>query len=88
MWRTKIGERTLRGREWDLFREGLSTLWDQIGDSVDVPEACATGVGVFDRLQPAAKLAILALVGTALRDENEPCPELAALKVSRGRTCP
>jgi len=79
MWRTKIGERTLRGCEWDLFRAGLSALWEQIGDSFDEPELCATGIGVFDRLQPAAKLAMLALVGTALRDEHEPCPELTAL---------
>src|SRR4029077_15619055 len=43
------------------------------------PEGCETGVGVFDRLQPAAKLAMLALVGTALGDENESCPELTAL---------
>jgi len=28
----------LRRFEWDVFREGLSTLWDQIGQSVDDPE--------------------------------------------------
>jgi hypothetical protein len=69
----------LRGCEWDLFRAGLSTLWDQIEVWVDDSDLCATGIGVFDRLEPAAKLAMLALVGTALRDENEPCPELTAL---------
>ncbi|MFI5458517.1 MAG: hypothetical protein ACHRXM_24050 [Isosphaerales bacterium] len=79
MWRTKIGERTLRGCEWDLFREGLASLCHQIEVARDAPELCTTGIGVFDRLQPAAKLAMLALVGTALRDENEPCPELTAL---------
>jgi len=79
MWRTKIGETTLQGCEWDLFREGLWMLWDRIEDSVDDPGLCATGVGVFDRLQPAAKLAMLALAGTALWDEKEPCPERTAL---------
>jgi hypothetical protein len=79
MWRTPIGERSLRGCEWDLFCQGLSTLWDQIEVSLDEPELSSTGVSVFDRLQPATKLAMLALVGTALRDDDEPCPELTAL---------
>jgi hypothetical protein len=79
MWRTQIGKRVLRGSEWDLFREGLSTLWDQVEMSHVDPELCMTDVGVFDRLQPAAKLAMLALVGQALHDEAEPCPDLTAL---------
>jgi len=28
MWWCPEGERVLRGAEWDLFRVGLSTLWD------------------------------------------------------------
>jgi hypothetical protein len=79
MWRTSIGERTLRGKEWDLFREGLSMLWDRITMSRRDPHLCMTGVGVFDDLQPASRLAMLALVGKALHDEAEPCPDLTAL---------
>jgi hypothetical protein len=30
MWWTSAGERVLRGAEWDLFREGLSCLWDEV----------------------------------------------------------
>ena len=79
MWRTPSGERVLRGCEWNLFREGLSLLWDEVEESIDDPELCVTGIGVFDRLEPASKLALMALVGTALHDEGEACPELTAL---------
>jgi hypothetical protein len=79
MWRTPIGERILVGAEWDLFRAGLGLLKDQVETSLDDPDLAMTGVGAFDRLQPAAKLAMLALVGKALHDEAEPCVELTAL---------
>jgi hypothetical protein len=79
MWRTPLGERVLRGAEWNLFREGLSTLWDFVEDSSHDPDICFTEVGVFDRLKPAQKLGMLALVGTALHDTDVPCPELLAL---------
>ncbi|MGA2704775.1 MAG: hypothetical protein ABSH35_27250 [Isosphaeraceae bacterium] len=79
MWRTPLGERVLRGAEWNLFRKGLSTLWDFVEDSSYDPDLCFTEVGVFDRLEPAQKLGMLALVGTALHDKDVPCPELSAL---------
>jgi len=79
MWRTRLGKRILRGAEWNLFREGLSTLWDFVEDSSHDPDLCFTDVGVFDRLEPAQKLGMLALVGTALHDKDVPCPELSAL---------
>jgi len=79
MWRTPIGERILVGAEWDLFCEGLGLLKDQVETSLDDPDFDMTGVGAFDRLQPASKLAMLALVGKALHDATEPCPELTAL---------
>jgi hypothetical protein len=69
MWRTPSGERVLQSCEWRLFREGLSLLRDQVEESMDDPELCMTGVRVFDRLEPAAKFAVLALVGSALHDE-------------------
>jgi hypothetical protein len=79
MWRTPLGERVLRGAEWNLFRKGLSTLWDFVEDSSFDPDICFTEVGVFDRLEPAQKLGMLALVGTSLHDTDVPCPELSAL---------
>jgi hypothetical protein len=79
MWRTPKGERTLRGPEWELFREGLGLLKDQVETTVDDPDWCNTGIDVFDRLTEASKLAMLALVGKALHDEAAPCPELTAL---------
>ncbi len=56
MWRTPLGERVLRGAEWNLFREGLLFLGDFVEDSSHDPDICFTGVGVFDRLEPAQKL--------------------------------
>ena len=79
MWHTQLGERTLSGSEWELFRQGLRALWDHVDDAGDEPVLCETGVAVFDRLQPASKLAMIALVGKALTEENEPCPPLTAL---------
>jgi hypothetical protein len=79
MWRTPQGERILRGAEWDLFREGLAALCDQVEDSFDDPERCCTEIDVFDRLIPAQKLAMIAAVGTALSEQATPCPELTAV---------
>jgi hypothetical protein len=79
MWRTPCGERALQSCEWQLFRAGLSLLWDQVEESMDDPELCLTGVRVFDRLEPASKLAMMALVGSALLDQHEACPNLTAL---------
>jgi hypothetical protein len=79
MWHTPLGERTLRGSEWELFRQGLRALWNHIDDAEDEPLTYETGVAVFDRLLPVSKLAMIALVGKALSDENEPGPELTAL---------
>jgi hypothetical protein len=46
----------MKGAEWELFREGLSALWDWVEASFD--------------LQPSQKLAMLALVGQAMRDDT------------------
>ena len=78
MWWTPRGERVLRGAEWDLFREGLDGIWNLVEESMDDPERFSSGVEAFDRLQPNQKLALLALVGDALKDEAEPRPELTA----------
>lgn len=79
MWHTPTGTRTLRGKEWALFREGLGVLWDAIEDANDDIEFCKTEVDVFDRLQTPQKLAMMALVGKALSDRNTPVPQLTAL---------
>ena len=76
MWWTPHGERVLRGAEWELFREGLDTLWDWVESSVADPDIADTGTPAFDRLQMGQKLALLASVGTALSDEGVPRPDL------------
>ncbi len=77
MWWTPEGERVLRGAEWELFRAGLDMTWDMVEQSMDDPDFCS-GVEAFDRLQPNQKLALLALVGKALKNEGEPRPKLTA----------
>jgi hypothetical protein len=79
MWHTPLGERVLTRSEWELFRWGLRALWDQVERARHEPMLCCTGVTVFDRLQPESKLAMLALVGKALGDEDEPSPPLTSL---------
>jgi hypothetical protein len=76
MWWTERGDQVLRGAEWELFRTGLTDVWDWIEESIDEPGGLVTGVDAFDRLQPNQQLALLALVGEALRDEAEPGPDL------------
>jgi hypothetical protein len=78
MWRTSEGERVLQGAEWELFRAGLVEVWDLTEDSFVEGSLFASGIDAFDNLQPAQKLALLALVGKALRDEATPPPELTA----------
>src|SRR3954451_6278838 len=80
MWWTRLGERILRGAEWDLFRDGLGMVRDLVEESksADDPEIGSVGVEAFDQLQPNQKLALLARVGKALKDEGEPMPELTA----------
>ena len=81
MWRTPLGERALKGAERALFREVLGMLWDQVELAIDTGELdlCETGVGSFDRLTPNQKLAMLALIGQAMRSEDVPAPELTSV---------
>ena len=83
MWATQLGDRALRGAEWNLFREGLSYLGDHVEELIEDPDLdpciCWTNVDIFDRLEPPQKLAMLAAVGTALRKEDAPCPQLTSL---------
>jgi hypothetical protein len=78
MWWTPEGERVLRGAEWELFREGLSRVWEFVEDEISGDDLSSWGVAVLDDLLPNQKLALLALVGEALRQKNVPCPQLTA----------
>jgi hypothetical protein len=78
MWWTPDGDRALQGAEWDLFRAGLDLSWDWVEQSMDDPDLCSFEVEAFDNLQPSQRLALLALVGNALKDECQPHPELTA----------
>src|SRR5258708_5523792 len=78
MWWTSEGERVLRKGEWDLFREGLAALWEHIEDAMKHEPLFHSGIAAFDDLQPEQQLALLALVGKALRDATADVPELTA----------
>jgi hypothetical protein len=79
MWITSLDERVLRRAEWELFREGLSTLWDDTESQEDDEEPGTTGVKLFDCLSRLDRLALLAQVARGLHDQAEPCPDLTAL---------
>ena len=53
MWWTSAGERVLNGTEWDLFREGLSCLWDDVEASEEEDGPGTTGIAVFDVMPKA-----------------------------------
>ena len=50
MWWTPLGERVLRGAEWELFRDGLAMVRDLVVEAKasDDPEIASVGVGAFD----------------------------------------
>jgi hypothetical protein len=79
MWLTAVGTRVLRGAEWELFRVGLSTLWDDIESQPDDEELGTTDVKALDRLSRQERLALLAQVAKGLHDRHEPCVDLTAL---------
>ena len=79
MWWTSSGESVLRGAEWELFREGLSCLWDDVERAEEEDGPGTTGIAVFDDLPKAERLALLATVAKGLTDDDEPCPHLTAL---------
>jgi hypothetical protein len=78
VWRTSLGDRVLRGAEWELFRTALCCVWDLVEESFVVGDLFESGIDAFDDLQPGQQLALLALVGQALRDEATPTPPLTA----------
>ena len=50
---TSAGERALSGAEWELFREGLSCLWDDVELDNNEDGPGTTGIKVFDELPKA-----------------------------------
>jgi hypothetical protein len=78
VWITALGNRVLRGAEWELFRVGLSTLWDDIESQEDDEEPGTTEVQGFDRLTRPQRLALLSQVAKGLHDRREPCADLTA----------
>src|SRR3954466_7070868 len=80
VWMTSFGDRVFRGSQWELFRVGVSTLWDETESQEDDEEPGMTGVKLFDCLPRPDRLALLAEVATGLHDPAKPCPDLTALK--------
>lgn len=80
MWRMPGGDRVLTDPEWELFAAGLAPLRDEIDDDISGgTDDARTGIGVFDRLTPEQKLALLADTASALRDPAVPsAPHTAA----------
>src|SRR5262245_34458415 len=76
VWRTSLGDRVLRGAEWELFRTALAVVWELVEESSDAGDVFPLGIDAFNDLQPGQQLALLALVGQALHDEDTPAPPL------------
>jgi hypothetical protein len=78
VWRTSQGDRVLGAAEWGLFRAALAEIWDLLEDSEEGNELFWSGLLAFDDLQRNQKIALLSVVGKALRDPETPTPELTA----------
>ena len=78
MWWTPAGERILQGAEAKLFRDALGMIVDMVRD--DHEGLWEFSAPPFDKLQPNQKLAVLAEVGSALLQENQPMPRLTAVR--------
>ena len=79
MWHSLDGDRILTSGEWWLVQASLELTWDAIDTATeDDGDQDATGVRVFDDLQPGQQIGLLALVGKALTDPNMPSPLLSA----------
>ena len=78
MWHTSDGDRTLRGREAALFKAGLGSLVDSLAE-FEADNSWPTGVGLFDKLTHAQKIALFSEVGTALLEDASGMPELNAV---------
>jgi hypothetical protein len=79
-WRTQLGERHAIGPEATLIRSAIAFMHDLVEAEVRYrDDSWSFGVPVFDNLEPASKLSLLADVGEALLNET-PLPPLTAIK--------
>jgi hypothetical protein len=79
-WRTQLGERHMVGPEARLIRSAIAFMHDLVEAEIrDHGDRWDYGVPVFDNLEPASKLSLLADVGEALLNET-PMPPLTAIK--------
>ena len=79
-WHSQRGDRTLTGAEAVLIRETLAYVVDMVEEDItESADPWEFGVAAFDRLEPSARLAMLAEVGWALLRDTESYPELTAL---------
>lgn len=79
-WRTQLGERHAIGPEATLIRSAIAFMHDLVEAEVRYrDDSWGFGVPVFDNLEPASKLSLLADVGEALLNET-PLPPLTAIK--------
>lgn len=82
-WHTQLGRRVLKGAEAALIREAIAHLGDMIEEEISSDaDLWDCGVVLFDRLEPPARLALLAEVGWALLRETPSCPTLTAVNES------
>ena len=79
-WHSQRGDRTLTGTEAVLIRETLAYVVDIVEEDIAASaDPWEFGVAGFDRLEPPARLAMLAEVGWHLLRDTESYPELTAL---------
>ena len=79
-WHSQRGDRTLTGTEAVLIRETLAYVVDIVEEDIAASaDPWEFGVAAFDRLEPPARLAMLAEVGWHLLRDTESYPELTAL---------
>jgi len=82
-WRTDIGDRTLTGAEAEIVRQSLAHMAEMIEAEIEgYADRWTYRTVLFDRLDPSARLALLADVGWALLRETETCPKLTAINES------
>ena len=79
MWRTSSGERTLVGPEAALIRAALDQMLDTIRVNDEIDENSTWGIPLFDCLEQAQKITLLAYVAEALLREGVKPPPLTAI---------
>ena len=78
-WKTQLGERHAVGAEAELIRDTIGYIHDVVEAEINyLNDPWDFGVPIFDNLEPASKLCLLANVGAALMNET-PLPPLTAI---------